>query len=123
MDSFKILADNWFLVIAFACCIAFVTSVVIRYMNLPTDKQIANVKEWLKYAVIECEKELKSNTGAVKLRMCYDLAVKQFPWLAAYVKFEVFSGWVDEALVWMREQLEKNNAVAQYVESGSAVKA
>ena len=123
MDSLKFLADNWFVLFAMMCVIAFITVAVIKFMNLPTEKQIANVKEWLKYAVMECEKELGSRTGSAKLRMCYDLAVKQFPWIGQFVKFEDFSKWVDEALVWMREQLEKNNAVAQYVESGNAVKA
>ena len=123
MDSLKFLADNWFVLFAMMCVIAFITVAVVKFMNLPTEKQIANVKEWLKYAVMECEKALGEKTGAAKLRMCYDLAVKQFPWIGRFVKFEDFSKWVDEALVWMREQLEKNNAVAQYVESGNAVKA
>ena len=122
MDSLKFLADNWFVLFAMMCVIAFITVAVVKFMNLPTEKQIANVKEWLKYAVIEAERELGSKTGDCKLRMCYDLAVKQFPWIGQFVKFEDFSKWVDEALVWMREQLEKNNAVAQYVESGNAVK-
>ena len=123
MDSLKFLADNWFVLFAMMCVIAFITVAVVKFMSLPTEKQIANVKEWLKYAVMECEKALGEKTGSAKLRMCYDLAVKQFPWIGQFVKFEDFSKWVDEALVWMREQLEKNNAVAQYVESGNAVKA
>lgn len=123
MDSLKFLADNWFVLFAMMCVIAFITVAAVKFMSLPTEKQIANVKEWLKYAVIEAERELGSKTGACKLRMCYDLAVKQFPWIGQFVKFEDFSKWVDEALVWMREQLEKNNAVAQYVENGNAVKA
>ena len=49
--------------------------------------------------------------------MCYDLAVKQFSWIAVYISFEDFSNWVDEALVWMRKQLESNEAVVKYVES------
>ena len=70
MDSLKFLADNWFVLFAMMCVIAFITVAAVKFMSLPTEKQIANVKEWLKYAVIEAERELGSKTGACKLRMC-----------------------------------------------------
>ena len=120
MEGFKFLIDNWVVIIACACCVCCVAAFMVRFFSMPTEKQIANVKEWLRYAVMECEKELGTKTGSAKLHMCYDLAIKQFPWIAQFVKFEDFSKWVDEALVWMREQLEKNEAVAQYVENKAA---
>ena len=117
MEGLKILADNWAILVAMICGIAFVTAMVVKFMSMPTAKQIENVKEWLRYAVIECEKEMNSHTGSAKLRMCYDLAVKQFPWIAIYISFDDFSKWVDDALVWMRNQLESNEAIAKYVGS------
>ncbi len=49
--------------------------------------------------------------------MVYDMAVKQFPWIVQLVPFDVFSLWVDEALEWMRLQLNDNKAAQTYVET------
>ena len=90
---------------------------VIWFVKLPKEKQIANIKEWLKYAVVQAEKELGSGTGQLKLRMVYDMAVNEFPFLVELVPFNIFSGWVDESLDWMRDQLAENKAAQNYVES------
>lgn len=88
---------------------------IYHFTKLDKQQKIANIKEWLKLAVIEAEKALGGGTGQLKLRYVYDLAVKQFPWIVALVTFDVFSGWVDEALEWMKEQLEQNKAINNYV--------
>ena len=90
---------------------------IIWFIKLPKEKKIANIKEWLKFAVIEAEKELGSGTGQLKLRMVYDMAVKQFPFIVQLISFDIFSKWVDEALDWMRGQLAENKAAQSYVES------
>ena len=90
---------------------------VISFVKLPKEKKIANIKEWLKYAVVEAERELGSGTGQLKLRMVYDMAVKQFPFIVQLIPFDTFSKWVDEALDWMRSQLAENKAAQSYVES------
>lgn len=87
------------------------------FIKLPNKQRVASVKEWLKYAVVEAEKALGTGTGQLKLHYVYDLAVKQFSWLAGLIPFETFSGWVDEALDWMNKQLEENQAAAAYVEN------
>ena len=33
---------------------------IIWFVKLPKEKKIANIKEWLKYAVVEAERELGS---------------------------------------------------------------
>ena len=90
---------------------------IIWFVKLPKDKKIANIKEWLKFAVVDAEKELGSGTGQLKLRMVYNMAVKQFPFIVQLIPFDTFSGWVDEALDWMRCQLAENKAAKEYVES------
>ena len=90
---------------------------IIWFVKLPKEKKIANIKEWLKYAVVQAEKELGSGTGQLKLRMVYDMAVNKFPFLVKLVPFNIFSGWVDESLDWMRDQLAENKAAQSYVES------
>lgn len=90
---------------------------IIWFVKLPKDKKIANIKEWLKFAVVDAEKELGSGTGQLKLRMVYNMAVKQFPFIVQLIPFDTFSGWVDEALDWMRDQLAENKVTQNYVES------
>lgn len=88
---------------------------VVWFIKLPNDKKIKSLKEWLKWAVVEAEKALGSGTGQLKLRMVYDLATKQFPWVSTLISFETFSAWVDEALDWMRDQLDKNEKIDNYI--------
>ena len=90
---------------------------IIWFVKLPKDKKIANIKEWLKFAVVDAEKELGSGTGQLKLRMVYNMAVKQFPFIVQLIPFDTFSKWVDEALDWMRNQLADNQAAQSYIES------
>ena len=90
---------------------------IIWFVKLPKDKKIANIKEWLKFAVVDAEKELGSGTGQLKLRMVYNMAVKQFPFIVQLIPFDTFSRWVDEALDWMRCQLTENKAAQSYIES------
>lgn len=94
--------------------LAMVVLGVYKFVKLDKETKIANIKQWLKLAVVEAEKALGSGTGQLKLRYVYDLAVKQFPWIVTLVTFEIFSEWVDEALDWMREQLKQNSAIEGY---------
>lgn len=87
------------------------------FIKLPNEQRLANIKEWLKYAVTEAEKALGSGTGQLKLRMVYDMAVKQFPWVLSIITFDTFSLWVDEALEWMNNQIETNQAITEFVEN------
>ena len=109
------LIENWALIVALACVLALIISLVVNFFKLPNSKKIEAVKEWLKLAVVEAEKTLGSQTGQLKLRLCYDLFVQRFPEVAKFVSFETFSSWVDDALDWMKKQVESNDAVKCYV--------
>lgn len=108
------MVSNWFLIVVSLCIVWALVMASKKFLNLPTKEQIENIKEWLLFAVIEAEKELGSGTGAVKLRYVYDMAVAKFKWLS-FISFETFSKWVDEALDVMKEQLQSNKAIAEYV--------
>ena len=101
--------------VGIAILIALVGLSGYRFAKLSKEQKIANVKEWLKWAVTEAEKKLGGGTGQLKLRYVYNLAVAKFPWLVSIVSFEMFSGWVDEALDWMKQQLESNQSINDYV--------
>lgn len=110
------LINNWWLILAAAAIVAFIVVWIIRFFRQPTANQVANLKEWLKFAVAEAEKELGSGTGQLKLRQVYDWAIIKFPWVALIVSFENFSVWVNEALDWLDDQLRENEKIEGFVE-------
>lgn len=105
------LVDNWFIVVALIAIVIATYFYFSEFSNEPTDVQITSIKEWLKYAVVQAEKELGSGTGQLKLRMVYNMAIDKFPVLMGIVSFELFSCWVEEALIWMDKQLETNEKI------------
>ena len=85
---------------------------VVYWMRVtPLEDKRQALKEWLKWAVTLAESELGTGTGQLKLRKVYEMALQQFPWLIKCVSFDEFSQYVDEALVWMRDQIAQNSAI------------
>lgn len=80
-------------------------------------------KEWLRWAVLQAEAKYGSGTGTVKLRQVYDMAVSKFPIITKLMPFSVFSWLVDQALKWMKEQINKNDKIANLVDVSSDEKA
>ena len=76
--------------------------------------EIVSVRD---YKVNPC---LGSGTGQLKLRFVWNMAIERFDWLDRVMEFDKFSYYVDLALVWMREQLERNANISNYVEGGNA---
>ena len=111
------LVDNWYLVVAGLVVLAFVIYCLYTFFGMPTEKQIAKVKEWLIWACIEAEKALQSGTGQLKLRQVYDAfcSVPAFTWIAKVVSFDLFSVWVSDALVEVKQMLINNKTLAEYV--------
>ena len=103
------------LIITAITLVVVFAATIVGFIKLPNEKKIENLKEWLKWAVVIAEKELGSGTGQLKLREVYNMAVAQFPWIVSFITFEIFSQYVDEALEWMKQQLESNGAIATYI--------
>ena len=101
------------LLVCLICC-------VYSFVNLPREKQIKALKEWLKWAVSIAEEDLGSGTGQLKLRQVYGMAMDKFPWLARVFTFEQFSMLVDEALEWMRNQIDTNPAFKALINNANA---
>lgn len=119
MDILGFIMNNWLTIILSIAALAVFIVKVVQFVRAPSDKQIENLKEWLKLAVTEAEAALGSGTGQLKLRDVYDMAVEKFPWVGEFITFETFSIWVDEALEWMNNQLESNENVKAYVVDGT----
>lgn len=107
MEWLNWLADNWYIIIVLIACAVGI------YVAI-TDKK--KVIEWLKYAVSITEKELGSGTGQLKLRQVYDMFIERFPAFSKLIPFGLFSKWVDDALEFLKEQLEKNEKLKEFVE-------
>ena len=97
----------------FLALLVCLVSALYTFLILPTSGKKEALKEWLKWAVTVVEKEYGGKTGQLKLRYVWDMAIKQFPWLERCISFEMFSCYVDEALEWLRNQLESNEAMKE----------
>ena len=111
----KWVLENWYLLAGglFACGGGVMAAV--KFCELSHKQKKEKVREWLVYAVTKAEASLGGGTGQLKLRQVYDLFIQRFPKIANAVSFAEFSRWVDEALIDMREMLEKNQAVSRLV--------
>ena len=107
--------ENWYMLFGLIALIFMTGLAIYSFFKKPTPEQMDNLREWLLGAVTKAEKELGGGTGQLKLRQVYDLFVARFPWLAKVISFATFSDMVDDALVEMRELLDKNAAVQAYV--------
>ena len=94
------------------CLILFVAILIYFSIKYPS-----KVNEWLLYAVTEAEKQYGSGTGQIKLRAVYNLFLREFPKLAFFVSFDMFCAWVDFVLDRMREMLQDNKELRNYVQS------
>ena len=112
--------DNWYLLVTLIALIFSIISMIGQFAGKPNNEQLFALNEWLKWAVVEAEKALGSGTGQLKLRYVWNMAIERFDWLDRVMEFDKFSYYVDLALVWMREQLEKNANISTYVEGGNA---
>lgn len=72
-------------------------------------------KNWLVWAVSEAEATFGSNTGKLKLRYAYELAIERFPVIAKLIPFSLFSKFVDSALDIMRDMIENNKSIAEAI--------
>lgn len=100
------LSENWYV-------ITVILVLIFGIYYTITNK--TKVKRWLEFAVIYAEKELGGGTGQLKLRQVYDMFIERFPMFSKLVPFSTFSLWVDEALIFLREQLEKNEAIKNFI--------
>lgn len=76
------------------------------------------IKKWLLQAVVLAEKQLGSGTGKVKLSTVYDMFIVRFPIVSKLISFNTFSSFVDDVLVTMRELLESNKSLKEYIDYG-----
>ena len=107
--------DNWWMVIIALAVIGLVITGISSYAAMNSDERINKIRQWLRYAVLQAERELGSGTGMAKLSMVYDMFVARFPAMARVVTFAEFSALVDESLLWLKNQLNTNEHMKEIV--------
>ncbi len=107
--------NNWSFLVIVLCAIGVFVWYTKKFVELPSEEQLAKVREWLLFTVMIVEKEYSSGTGALKLRAAYNEFCRVFPSLVPIISFELFSGLVDEALEQMKHILETNKDIEFYV--------
>lgn len=103
------------ILISFIISIAVIYAVY-KFISLSKERQVENVKQWLIFACLEAEKMLGSKTGKVKLRYVYDLFVSKYKFISCLIPFDIFSKWVDDSLIDMRNMINTNKAIKKIVE-------
>ena len=111
-----LLMEYWWLAIAILAIIIIAFMFLTIYIKLPNSKKAKKVKEWLLFAVVQAEKELGSGTGQLKLRYVYNLALSKFPIFIKLIPFKLFSSFVDGALQQLKNIIEDNEGVKEYME-------
>lgn len=108
--------NNWFNVVGILIIAAGAVFAGKKFMDKDKAQKIEAIREWLKYGVTVTERALGNGTGELKLRMLYSMLTQQFSYAAKLLTFEQFSTMVDEALLWMKKQLESNVNVSRLIE-------
>lgn len=120
----KWIIENWTMVIVLLAMAAGPLAYLRHIMALPPEDRIPEIKEdvrekiieWLKGQVSKAEKELGGGTGELKLRDVYDSFIKVWPNEAEIATFKEYSEMVDEALTWMKKQMERNESIKAHIE-------
>ena len=92
-----------------------ILSVIVAAILIVGGIYVNGFKKWLVWAVSEAEAMFGSNTGKLKLRYAYDLAVGRYPVLAKVIPFGLFMKMVDGALKVMRKMIEENKSIAEAI--------
>ena len=116
--------DKYVVIICLAALILLIAGFYIYEVSKkPKDEQLEELKKWLRYLVWEAEEYFGSKTGQLKLAMVYNLAVKQFPWIAYIMTYEEFDQkYVKEALKWLEDQLSNNPKALDLLRSSMLAK-
>lgn len=103
--------ENWYVIVAILAGIAALVGAVIAFFKLPVAAQKERIKQWLLWAVSLAEQKFGGGTGQLKLREVYDKFITKFPFISKIISFQAFSNLVDDALVDMKEMLDKNDNI------------
>ena len=109
------LINNSDVIVGILALITVFVLIAIKFLQISRDKQIEKVKEWLLYACVEAEKSLGNQTGEIKLRYVYNEFIEKFKFVSMFLSFEDFSDLVDSSLEDMKELVDTNESIRDYI--------
>lgn len=107
--------DNVIIICGSVILIGIIGLCLCWFLKLSKERQKEIIIEWLLLAVVKAEKELGDGTGQLKLRFVYDLFIDKFRFISMLMSFSQFSELVDQALDTMRDMLDSNKQIKDYV--------
>lgn len=107
--------DNVIIICGIVILIGIIGLCLCWFLKLSKERQKEIIIEWLLLAVVKAEKELGDGTGQLKLRFVYDLFIDKFRFISMLISFSQFSELVDQALDTMRDMLDSNKQIKDYV--------
>lgn len=107
--------DNVIIICGSVILIGIIGLCLCWFLKLSKERQKEIIIEWLLLAVVKAEKELGDGTGQLKLRFVYDLFIDKFRFISMLISFSQFSKLVDQALDTMRDMLDSNKQIKDYV--------
>lgn len=107
--------DNVIIICGSVILIGIIGLCLCWFLKLSKERQKEIILEWLLLAVVKAEKELGDGTGQLKLRFVYDLFIDKFRFISMLISFSQFSELVDQALDIMRDMLDSNKQIKDYV--------
>ena len=107
--------DNVIIICGIVILIGIIGLCLCWFLKLSKERQKEIIIEWLLLAVIKAEKELGDGTGQLKLRFVYDLFIDKFRFISMLISFSQFSELVDQVLDTMRDILDSNKQIKDYV--------
>ena len=115
METLKMIVENWLLFVIAAVIVLLTVYAVLKFLKLTPEQKLDRVKMALLYMVIEAEKELKRKTGQAKRSKVWNWIVENFPIISLFITEEKFDSMLEEALEKMRNMLESNSSLYDYV--------
>lgn len=91
----------------------YIIGVVILFAAGFIALQFRSFRDWLIYAVTQAELYFGGKTGQLKLRYVYDMAVERFRFITVIITFDMFSKFVDKALIKMRDMIANNQTIGE----------
>lgn len=110
------LAENWYFIVLALVIVILAIVFVLNFTKLPVKDRNSKILKFLLGVVIAAEAEFGSKTGQAKLATVYGKFVIAYPFIKTLVSFNTFSKWVDMALDEMKEMIENNPAVKNYIQ-------
>lgn len=107
--------DNVIIICGSVILIGIIGLCLCWFLKLSKERQKEIIIEWLLLAVVKAEKELGDGTGQLKLRFVYDLFIDKFRFISMLISFSQFSELVDQVLDTMRDMLDSNKQIKDYV--------